>query len=217
MTAWSCLAVSLLTVGCANAPAERGAPTVDPALAQYVLGEMPRDVQHRTFIDFEGKLQLLGYDIEPATSAVRPGERFKLRLYWRSSSALRPGWSLFTHVLDGAGQNALNADRFGPLRSPGADGVAKLPLHGWQPGKIYVDEQEIEMPRSIRSAATVVVGAWRPPLITAEDAQDEKASKHGGLRLQVISGPHDGSNRGIVLHIDTGISPPPRVVRSRKT
>ena len=44
---------------------------------------------NRLFVDFEGKVHLIGYDVEPK-SAAAPGSTLKLTLYWRSVRQARP-------------------------------------------------------------------------------------------------------------------------------
>src|SRR5262245_52884361 len=87
--------VGLLS-GCADG--EKAPAPVEPSLVQYVLDDVPSDVKHRMLIDFQGKVHLVGYDIEP-DGVVAPGARFKLRMYWKSVSRLSAGWSPFTHLV----------------------------------------------------------------------------------------------------------------------
>lgn len=157
--------------------------TVDVALAQYVLDEIPSDLEHSTFIDFEGKVHLVGWSIEPAV--VGPGQKFTLKLYWKSVSRLGGGWRLFTHLVAPGGQRLANPDDAGPLRQA-------LQPSDWQPGKVYVDVQELDMPRHVTTPnVSLTVGIWR----------------QGGMRLDVISGPVDNERRAIVTQIATGIAP----------
>lgn len=178
--------------GCGDA-SKPATPPVDLALAQYVLDEMPSDVKHRTFVDFEGKVHLLGYDLSP-DGPVGPGNKLKLKLYWRSAAPLSAGWSLFTHLVAPSGMRAVNADNAGPLRARSGDGPQALPPSSWQPGKIYVDEQEIEIPRDVKvPELSITVGVWK-----------------GKARLDVISGSADAERRAIVAHVKTGwVEPPP--------
>lgn len=188
--AGSLLAVCL--VGCAKAPPkeETGAPNL--ALAQYVLDEVPSDVKNRTFIDFEGKVQIVGYDVDPP-GPVGPGQKVKLTLYWKCSSELGPDWSLFTHITVAGGARVPgNFDDVGPLRTRASQSSDQaLSPSAWQPGKVYVDVQELEIPRDIAvSEVSILTGVWR-----------------GNERLDVISGPSDGQRRAIVTRVKTGVVP----------
>ncbi|MFO0568500.1 MAG: hypothetical protein U0263_22755 [Polyangiaceae bacterium] len=193
------LAVSLLLglAGCAAEGPKKEEPVVDLALAQYVLDEVPSDVKNPTFIDFEGKVALVGWDFEPEAGAG-PGQAMKLKLYWKCNQKLGPGWSLFTHLvapsgtrLDGA-KNGVPFDDIGPLRArSGPNSPQALPPSAWVPGKVYVDVQELEMPMNVNTPeVSILVGVWK--------AQN---------RLDVISGPSDRERRGIVTHVRTGVTP----------
>jgi hypothetical protein len=182
-TPWVLGALLLFASGC-TAQSAKPRQEVDPALAQYVLSKPPV-MAHRRFIDFGGKVQLLGYDLEPE-GPFPPGSTFKIRLYWKSVSELGPGWQLFTHVVDGAGARILNVDNVGPLRRMQGHEQA-LPPSSWEAGKVYVDEQQFTLPRKLKtSKAVVTVGIWK-----------------GNSRLPITGGPKDGENRGQVVTIET--------------
>jgi hypothetical protein len=179
-----------LAAGCGKAPVKQEPEKVDPALQANVLDAVPSDIQHRLFIDFGGKVHLLGYNIEPK-GVVAPGHKVKLTMFWQPISRLGPGWKLFTHILDASGRLVANDDNDGPLRTL-HDNHQALPPSKWQRGKVYVDEQEIEVPAKIESPEIIVtVGIWR-----------------GSTRLDVLSGLSDGKHRGIIAHIKTGLLPP---------
>jgi hypothetical protein len=170
---------------------------IDTALEAYVLDSIPSDLENRTYIDFEGKMHLIGYALEPKEVAP-PGSQVKLTLYWQSLSPLGRGWQLFTHLLGPGGEQipSGNVDNVGPLRQlkPAAAGeqAQTLPPSAWQPGKVYVDEQTFQIAPDVAvPVVTIAIGVWRP----------------GGMRLDVISGPTDGHNRAIVAHLRTGVMP----------
>jgi hypothetical protein len=186
---------------CGQTPA-KPAEKLDPSLRAYVLGAVPNDIQHPTFFDFEGKVHLIGYDL--ASDSVAPGQDVKITFYWQSVSRLGPGWRLYTHVLDGAGVPVQggNEDNVGALRkledSGKADEHQALGPSRWQPGKVYVDEQQFTLPEHVRSAeALISVGIWKDD-----------------LRLEVLSGPTDGQNGAIVARVKTGLPAP---IRHRTT
>jgi len=195
------VSAALLAMACSKQPAAEQ-KELDPAIQAHVLESVPRDIPNRTFIDFEGKVHLVGYALEPAEQAP-PGTQMQLTLYWQSVARLGEDWSLFTHVLAPNGKQLANVDNVGVLRQvrPDARGEQRqaLPPSYWEPGKVYVDEQTFEMPRGITvPEATIAVGIWR-----------------GNARLDVLSGPSDGQNRGIVAHVRTGVAPPaPKAPRS---
>lgn len=156
------------------------------ALAAYVLDAPPPDIGHRLDIDFDGKVTLLGAKVEPG-GPVRPGQTVKVTLYWRATARVGAGWNLFTHVLDGAGERIGNQDNVGPLRAWQGDRQVLGPW-AWEPGKVYVDEQQITLPSPIRSARVdLVTGLWK-----------------GADRMPVKAGPHDRHHRGVFATLTVG-------------
>lgn len=154
-------------------------------LKSYVLSAAPEKIGSKLDIDFDGKVRLLGARVEPA-SGIKPGQRVKVTMYWRSDKKLESGWSLFTHVLDGSGERILNIDNVGPLREL-RGGEQALPPGDWEPGKIYVDEQTFTVPNGLKTdRIQIVTGVWK-----------------GNDRLKILSGPHDSSNRAIVATLPT--------------
>lgn len=211
----ACTTLLALCVSCQAGQQKPEEP--NPDLASFVLGELPKDVGHETFIDFGGKVHLAGYDIEPE-GLTRPGSKVKLTLYWRSNQRLGPGWGLFTH-LDAPGLPSQNLDKAGPLRKlvSAPDGTERQALGPsfWQPGRIYVDELEFDLPKNIDAPeATVLAGIWREALPqekkNEDDEEPDEKLLHPGLRLEVLSGPSDGAERGVVVHIPTGRDGRPR-------
>src|SRR5688500_6418066 len=81
----------LTALACARAPVVEEQGPIDPALESNVLDGVPSDIAERCYVDFEGKLALIGYDVEPK-GVVGPGGKLSLTLYWQSSAPLGPGW-----------------------------------------------------------------------------------------------------------------------------
>ena len=133
----SSLLVAAALFGCAG---QGEAPKVDDSVAALVLSDVPTDVQHRTLVDFGGAVQLVGWDLSPERAA--PGSALHLKLYWRSTKKLSPGWTLFTHVISADAPKPYAFDEAGTLR-------AKLPPSEWTAGNVYVDEQDILLPQEI--------------------------------------------------------------------
>ena len=190
---WTLGAVVAFAAGCS----QRTEPpvAVDPALADFVLDAPPEKIEHPSFVDFEGKVHLIGYDLEPE-GRVEPGGTVDVKFYWRSVSKLSEGWGLFTHLANEYGHRVQNYDNVGPLRAMGS-GRQALPPSLWEPGKVYVDEQKLEIPRQtepwgegVTRRVTLLVGVWKE-----------------GLRLDVVGGPTDGNNAAIVAHLSTGVEP----------
>jgi hypothetical protein len=174
-------------LGCA--PASKQAEP-NASLAPYAHDRLADDVQHPTFVDFGGKVHLVGYDVSPEGVAA-PGKQVTLKLYWQRSGDLQPGWGLFTHLEDDLGRQVRNFDREGAFRKElGAkpDGLSQLEL-----GRFYTDELGFEMPKAedLTPRVTVVVGVWS-----------------GEMRLPVLSGSSNGHDAAIITHFSTGVVRP---------
>lgn len=204
------------------------APPVDAELSHYVLDDVPTDIPHKSFFDFEGKVHLLGYAISPE-GEDKPGSNVKITLYWESVAPLRGGWQLFTHLLDATSRRlVMNLDNEGPLRKRTL--INDRPTQAlapafWQPGHVYVDEQSFQIPRDTRApslAFTVGIwldGSWLVPAKPASSAEPRPAPSAAASadlatppapdsRLAIISGTHDSENRAIVVNIPTGVVVP---------
>jgi hypothetical protein len=192
--------LGVILAACA-APAEG---TAGDDLSTFVVanGALP-EAATRTFFDFGGKVHLVGYEFSPE-GAVQPGGTLQAKLYWRRVGALEPDWSLFTHVDDERGRQLRNYDKVGPFRGAlgsKPEGLARLAL-----GKVYVDEQTIEIPRGreVTPKVVFVVGVW-----------------HDQVRLPVVSGVANGKHAAAVATFGTGVqrqaaSPPAAPVNEPK-
>jgi hypothetical protein len=159
------------------------------ALAPYVVPSLPADLQHRTLLDFGGKLQLVGYEVTPS-GKVSPGETVKLRLFWKATGRLGSGWSLFTHLESESGEQLWNYDREGAFRTA-LSGKMPAGLALLEVGRLYVDEQTLTLPKAeqLTPRITIIVGVW-----------------NDRMRLPVVSGPSNGRDAGIVTHFQTGVA-----------
>jgi hypothetical protein len=181
---------SASALGCA--PTENSTTAGNPALAPFARERLAEDVPHSSFVDFGGKLQLVGYDISPLDAP--PGTQVHLKFYWRRSGSLDAGWNLFTHLEDERGHQLGNIDRDGAFRTAVTskpDGLSALAL-----GKIYTDEQTFQMPKDVTPRVTLVVGAW---------LNDPSKPNAAGTRLPVVSGQTNGQAGAIVANLMTGV------------
>lgn len=202
-------------VGCAQAPVKEEAaekPELAPEMKSLVLDSAPTDIPHPLYIDFNGKAELLGYALEPATMAA-PGSKLSLKLYWHSTSKLEPGYMPYTELLLPTGKR-IDVDGSGPVRK------GPLSPSNWEPGKVYVDELEVAVPADIDAARfLIVVGLKTEPVapeVPAEGADDKKADKKpekppeatfGAVYLSVLSGPADSKHGGVIASLETGATP----------
>src|SRR5262245_3688206 len=91
----------LLMLACVGGSTETSAEDKE-RLKAFVLEKAPDAIPVKLDIDFDGKVKLLGYKIEPQ-GQVKAGGHVKITMYWQSVKKLDDGWNLFTHVLDGSG------------------------------------------------------------------------------------------------------------------
>lgn len=218
------VALFCAAVGCAQAPtgsADAEKPELAPELKALVLESAPTDIPKPLYLDFNGKAELVGYSLEPANMAA-PGSKLSLKLYWRSTSKLGPGYTPFTEVVTGNGKR-FEVEGGGPVRS------GALVPENWEPGKVYVDEQDITVPAELDAARfSIVVGLKTAPVAAAEpeDAKaDEKAEKDaakpaagqfGTVYLSVLSGPADAKHGGVIATLETGLTPGAQRARAAK-
>jgi hypothetical protein len=190
MSNWSSILVLALAAlsSCVGGSKGSSSNNVDH-LKPYVLDAVPADIPNKLDINYENKIHLVGYKVDPPGKAP-PGTDVKLTMYWRTDEKLDDGWSLFTHIVDSNNERILNIDNVGPLREVKESHQALWPS-AWEKGKVYVDEQSFRVPDDTPSPEVVVTtGIWK-----------------GDARLRVVGGPADGDNRGIVVRLKTGTEP----------
>ncbi|MDB4964322.1 MAG: hypothetical protein JWN44_11 [Myxococcales bacterium] len=138
------------------------------------ISDKPPAISHPIDISFDGKVQLVGYDVPPS---VAPRQDFKLRLYFKVIQPLGGNYKIFVHV-DGAGTR-INGDHV-PL-----DG--KFPTNYWVPGTYVTDEHTIRP--SDNNTGSAPNGGYY---------QIYMGMYQGAERLKVVNGPSDGDNRARV-------------------
>jgi hypothetical protein len=217
-------ALFCVAVGCGQAPAataEAEKPELTPEQKALVLDSAPTDIPKPLYMDFNGKAELLGYSLEPSTMAA-PGSKLSLKLYWRSTSKLGPGYKPFTQIV--TGNKRFDVEGGGPVRR------GALGPETWEPGKVYVDELDVTVPDELDSSRfSIVVGLRTAPIAVEEpeaaaEKQDEKAEKtakpaagqFGAVYLSVLSGPADAKYGGVLATLETGLTPGAQRVRAAK-
>lgn len=137
-------------------------------LARYRSTTAPHP-QHALEVNFEGKIRLLGYDV--STDRATPGQPFTVTWHFKVEQKLDSGWRQFTHLATGAGENRINQDNVGWVRS-------HYSPSDWQAGEYIRDEQQITIPEDWNSpAAKLFIGFW----------SDRR-------RLHITSGPNDANS-----------------------
>ena len=189
--------------GACASPGSVDSQKIDPAIQRYVLAEVPADVPNPTFVDFGGKVHLVGYEVSPRDKAT-PGSTVTLKLYWRSVKKVARGVHLFTH-LTGSDGKVHEFDDVGPLRETVSDSalgkVPRLPPSAWTPGMVYVDEQSFAVPNVEVPTLTLSVG------LESEAYQRDggELEKIGDFKLAVLSGVSDGREGALLARLSTGV------------
>jgi hypothetical protein len=224
------LAVGLLVlgaVGCSRSSAQDAEEKAElgPELKSLVLEQAPSDLPNPSFVDFGGKVQLLGYALEP-TQLAAPQSKVSLKLFWRSTGKLSEGFRPYTELVTPAGKR-FDIQGTGPVRQ----GALSPP--SWEPGKIYIDELQITVPEEIDAPRfAIVVGLKTAPIAPEEpeaakdDDGEEKAEKKpadekpagtfGDVYLPVLSGLADRQHGAIVATLETGVTPGAKRARAAK-
>jgi hypothetical protein len=206
----------LVGAGCARQTSEE-APELSAELRGLVLDDVPTDIRSPAYIDFNGKVSLVGYSLEPERLAP-PRSKVSLKLFWRAHSKLAPGYKLYTELVTPAGQR-FDVGGGGPLRQ------GELGPSAWQPGKVYVDEVTLTVPEDIDAARfSIVVGLKAEPLAAVEAEAEMAAAGEpkegvptfGSVYLRVLSGLADAKHGGIVATLDTGVTPGAKRARAAR-
>jgi len=162
---------------------------------------VPADVQHPTFVDFGGKLHLLGWDMS-AASVAPPGSTVSVKFYWRSVKKVPLCYRLYTH-LTGPDGKVHAFDDVGPLRASTEMETGKVPRFApsaWTPGSVYVDEQSITVPDVDAASLTLSVGVSCPEFVV----KDGNLERVGDFKLPVLSGVSDGKEGALIQRFSTG-------------
>ncbi|HEX5657519.1 MAG TPA: hypothetical protein VFX59_10010, partial [Polyangiales bacterium] len=138
-------------------------------LTSSVLKDPPK-VEHVLNANFEGKIELIGYDLElPQQDYVGAGQTFTVTWVYRVLQSNLGAYQAFLHV-DTEGQR-INGDH-----EP-VDGM--YPVRLWTQGDIVVDRQKVSVPATNPPGKyTMYAGFFR-----------------GESRMKVLSGPKDDADR----------------------
>ncbi|HEX2871253.1 MAG TPA: carbohydrate-binding family 9-like protein [Polyangiaceae bacterium] len=170
---WASLALG----GCA-----KKAPPALPAGLE--LPAPPADMSLQLGLEFGGVVELLGAKVSP-TQGLKPGSRVDMTLYWRPKASVPRGFTLFTHILDEAGERILNLDTTGPLRKT-RGGDTLYPPSSWQVGKVYADQVAFWVPASLRTdSISVVCGLFAGDERLALTAGSQTGERARVIKLQV--------------------------------
>jgi 4-amino-4-deoxy-L-arabinose transferase-like glycosyltransferase len=88
------------------------------------------------YFDFEGKLALVGFDMD--RRVIAPGETLHLDLFWECLSPMQEDYAVFTHLL-------LPPDEVWAQKDAQPRG-GQAPTSTWEPGQIVDDHYELAVP-----------------------------------------------------------------------
>jgi len=94
--------------------------------------------QHPMTVDLDGKVRLLGYDLD--AESYKPGEVIGLTLYWQALMPMEEDYTVFTHLL-GPYNPLTNGPLWGGYDSRLGGGT--YPTTVWEAGEIVIDEYGI--------------------------------------------------------------------------
>jgi hypothetical protein len=139
-------------------------------LTTHVLSGSPPTIERQVSVNFDDKIQLLGYALElPHSDHVGQGEQFSIVWYFKALRPVPGNYRIFVHI-DAPGA------RIGGDHDPIG---GKYPVRLWTPGDIIVDQQSIKVPASTASGTyTIYVGFYS-----------------GDTRLPIKEGARDDVNR----------------------
>ena len=100
-----------------------------------VLPHEDSPVPNPVDFDFEGRIALVGYDLDRRTA--RPGETIHLTLYWRALAEMEEDYTVFTHVLG-------EEDRLWAQMDSQPQGGA-APTSSWQAGQVIEDHYDLNI------------------------------------------------------------------------
>ncbi len=143
-----------LSVTAANGqPVDQAAVSIGPIAIMPRSGNYPNALQ----VNFDNKVDLLGYEMFPQGRTILPGEAITVTLYWRSHSTFATDYQVF-----------LNALR--PNQRISAQDTGK-PLHGnfstqvWQPGVVITDVRVLRFPPTAKPGQLDVEVGWFLPQV----------------------------------------------------
>ncbi|HXF68938.1 MAG TPA: 6-pyruvoyl-tetrahydropterin synthase-related protein [Thermoflexus sp.] len=90
--------------------------------------------------DYEGRIRLVGYRLDPP--AAPPGGQVRLTLWWRPLRSMETQYSVYVHVFPFGGEPhlAFQSDHMHP---------ADVPTNAWDVERVYRDDHILRIPRGI--------------------------------------------------------------------
>jgi 4-amino-4-deoxy-L-arabinose transferase-like glycosyltransferase len=150
--------------------------------------ELPQAVQYPRQVNFSDRAVLLGYDLEleignwkledRASNLQPPTSNLQLRLtlYWQAIGEMQTSYTVFTHLLDPAGQVRAQHD--------GLPAGGAWPTTGWLPGQVIVDQHDLTLePGAGPGQYVLEVGLYDPLTQARVPATDESGQRQPDDRV----------------------------------
>ena len=106
-----------------------------------VAARQPKDQAHGSWPG----LDLVGFDLDRADGAYKPGGIIYLQLWWRATGQSVKDWTVFTHLLGPARPDG-NRVWAGSDAQPGQGSVRTTT---WAPGDLILDEYQLQLPPDV--------------------------------------------------------------------
>jgi hypothetical protein len=119
---------------------------------------------------FGQRIDLLGYRLEH--DSVKPGNYFRLWLYWKAIAETPEDYIVFVHLLDADGETIAQGD--------GLPGSGLYPTWAWTPGEIVEDEHLIPLEAGASPGRyQLSVGLYELDSLSRLEARDQQGSALG--------------------------------------
>lgn len=123
-------------------------------------------------VEYADGVRLAGYRLLDSDAGLRPGERLRLILYWRTETGVGRDYTVFTHLVAEDGYQAAGWD------NPPVGG--RRPTSSWQPGETVIDPYSIPVPEGLASGNySLQVGLYDPVTLARLPVVDS-AGRAGG-------------------------------------
>ncbi len=146
-----------------------------------ILGTEPADLSAVVEVGpftFDEQIQLVGYRL--ANDSVRPGNYFRLLLYWKAGTDLTGDYNVFVHLLDEQGRVLAQRD------GVPANGI--YPTWAWMPSEIVEDEHLIPLDSDVPPGEyRLAIGLYEPDTLRRLGATDPEGGPVGDQALLPIA------------------------------
>jgi hypothetical protein len=121
-------------------------------------------------LTFGDRIDLVGYRL--VNTDVRPGNYFRLFLYWEATDEMPEEYVVFVHLVDGGGETWAQGD------SAPANGI--YPTWAWIPGEVVEDEHLIPLEMDVPPGSyRLSIGVYDPFTLSRLEVTDPEGASFG--------------------------------------